>query len=302
MIPAPHQARHGPPLAALLFRPGPGLAPEAHRVARALLEDAARNRGGRVSAAGQGAWRLEAAPPALEMARRALSAVLNGRDAALLTEAPATPPAAAASASGPEAILRALPLEALLERRPILGFGAGGGPRPAGLRVLPSASAIAAALGPRWAGAPWQEHAGNLVARRALGLVPPPEGPLHLDLPPETLPDLGAAPLLPVLPLRALARPPAALFGVDGLSVAALALLDPAQLPGAVLHLTLEPGLDALPAGLWRLLNPARVVLGGVADAAGLEWGLARGIGRFTGPWPDRLLAAWWRRADGRAG
>ncbi|MBP0491710.1 hypothetical protein [Roseomonas indoligenes] len=290
----------GPAPGALLFRPGPGLAPEAHRVARALLEDAARNRGGRVSSAEDGTWRLVAAPPALEMARRALSAVLNGRDAVLVTEALAAPvPAAPVPAgTGPEAILSALPLETLIERRDILGFGRGGAPRPAGMRVRPSAPAIAAALGPRWAGAPWQAHGWGLVARRALVLPEPAEGLLHLDLPPEALPAESLSWRLPVLPPPALASPPGCRFGVDGPSQAVLALLDPAALPGAALHLAWDPALTLLPAGFWGAIGPGRVVLEGVTDTAGLEWGLARGIGRFAGPKVDGLLAAL-RRARG---
>ncbi|WP_338664001.1 hypothetical protein VQH23_02310 [Pararoseomonas sp. SCSIO 73927] len=285
---------------ALLFRPGPGLAPEAHRVARALLEDAARNRGGRVLSAEDGTWRLVAAPPALEMARRALSAVLNGRDAVLVTEALAAPAARPVPAgTGPEAILAALPLDGLLERREILGFGPGGVPRPAGVRVRPAAAAIGAALGPRWAGAPWQAHGWGLVARRALGLREPAEGALHLDLPPEALPAESPPWRLPVLPVSALASPPKGRFGVDGPPRAALALLEPTALPGAALHLAWEPGLDHLPAGFWAALGPGRVVLEGVADAAGLEWGLSRGIGRFAGPGADRLLAALRRGARG---
>jgi hypothetical protein len=301
MIPITLPAQHGraaqTPFGALLFRPGPGLAPDAHRVAHALLQDAARNRGGRVSSAEHGAWRLEAAPPALELARRALSAVLLGRDAVLVTEAVAAPPAPEPSGTGPETILAALPLHALLERRPILGFGPGGVPRPAGLRILPSAPAIAAALGPAWAGEPWQAHGWDAVARRALSSLPPADGPLHLDLPPEALTATGAA-LLPVLPPRALARAPAMPFAVAGISPALLAMVDIAPLPGTVLHLARDPALDALPPDFWRALSPARVVLEGAAEAEALEWGLARGITRFAGPQADRLLAALRRRAE----
>ncbi|MCR0984807.1 hypothetical protein [Roseomonas populi] len=308
MIALTHPAQDGPALplpglvpGALLFRPGPGLAPEAHRVARALLEDAARNRGGRVSSAEDGTWRLVAAPPALEMARRALSAVLNGRDAVLVTEALAAPPPAmpAPAATGPEAILSALPLEGLLERRAILGFGPGGVPRPAGMRVLPSASAIAAALGPRWEGAPWLAHGWAVVARRALSLPAPTEGVLHIDVPPEVLPGEAALWRLPVLPASALAAPPPCCFGVGGLTHAALALVEPAAVPGSALHIAHDPALDELSRGFWDGLGPGRVVLEGVADSAGLEWGLARGIARFSGPQADRLLTALRRRAGG---
>jgi hypothetical protein len=291
-------AHEAPPIASLLFRPGPGLAPEAHRVARALLEDAARNRGGRVSDGGDGTWRLEAAPPALEMARRSLSSVLNGRDAALLTEALAAPPSPLPFGTGPEAILSAQPLDSLLERRPILGFGPGGVPRPAGLRLLPSASAIAAALGPRWGGEPWQAHGWELVARRAMRLALSFGEQLHLDMPPEALRD-APADVLPLLPALALACPPARPFAVAAPGAVGLAMLDPAHLPGTVLHLAFDPALDGLPPGFWHALGPGRVVLEGVADAAALEWGLARGMARFAGPQPDRLLAALRRRAAG---
>ena len=303
MTPTPHKAQDGPPLAALLFRPGPGLTPEALRVARALLEDAARNRGGRVSPAGEGGWRLTATPPALEMARRALSAVLHGRDAALLTEAVAAPGASAA-ANGIEALLAGLPLQGLLERRPILGFGADGAAGPVGLRVLPSAAAIAAAitdaLGPRWAAEPWQAHGRDLVARRALALAAPSAVPLHLDLPPEALPAVpqageGAA-FLAILPPRALARPPSGRFGTAWPLGAALALVDPGCLRGEVLHLSRDAALDALPGSFWQAVGPGRVVLEGVADSTGLSWGLSRGIARFAGPWPERLLAVRRRR------
>ncbi|MFH5926019.1 hypothetical protein [Roseomonas xinghualingensis] len=290
MHPVTLPAQHGPALAALLFRPGPHLPPEAHRVAHALLQDAARNRGGRVSSAADGTWRLEATPPALEHARRALAAVLNGRDAVLVTEAVAAPPVPERPGTGPEAILAAKPLHSLLERRPILGFGSGGIPRPAGLRLLPSAPAIAAALGTAWEGSPWQAHGWEVVARRALASPHPAETPLHLDLPPEALPLVKGAALLPVLPPRILARPPIRPFAVAGLTAAHLAILDPAHLPGTAIHLNHDPALEALPPAFWRALKPARVVLEGVADAAGLEWGLSRGIARFTGPQADRLL------------
>ncbi|TPG60586.1 hypothetical protein EAH89_04305 [Roseomonas nepalensis] len=299
MTPAPHPAQDGPPLAALLFRPGPGLAPEAHRVARALLEDAARNRGGRVSSAEDGAWRLVAAQPALEMARRALAAVLHGRDAALLTETITAPAAPLVPSTGLEAMLGATPLEGLLERRPILGFGPGGELRPMGQRALPAAAAIRSVLGARWAGAPWQAHAHDVVARRALALAPPSADPLHLDLPPEALP-VAVENLLPLLPARALARPPAGRHGVADLPASLLSLLNPAHLPGEALHLAFDPALDDLPGDFWQALNPARVVLEGVADAEALSWGLARGILRFAGPWPNRLMAA--RRRQGAAG
>ena len=292
MTPAPHPAQEGPPIAALLFRPGPGLTPEARRVARALLEDAARNRGGRVSSAEDGAWRLVAAQPALEMARRALAAVLHGRDAALLTETVATPSVPLAPSTGLEAMLGAPHLDDLLERRSILGFGPGGELRPMGQRVLPSAAAIASVLGARWAGAPWQAHARDVVARRALSLATPTAAPLHLDLPPEALPPPAGRWFLPLLPPRALARPLAGRFGLAGLPASLLPLIDPRHLPGEALHLAFDPALDALPGDFWQALNPARVVLEGVADAEALSWGLSRGIMRFTGPWPDRLLAA----------
>ncbi|SHJ84972.1 hypothetical protein SAMN02745194_03543 [Roseomonas rosea] len=292
MIPVTHPAHEGPPpLGALLFRPGPGLAPEAHRVARALMEDAARNRGGRVSPEEGGTWRLVAAPPALDMARRTLSAVLHGRDAALVTEALASPAPEKPENSGPEALLRALPVESLLERRAILGFGPGGMPRPAGWRVLPSRKAIASALGKAWEGEPWQAHGWAVVARRAAERAAPEDAPLHLDLLPEAL-ATTAPNLLPVLPPRALARPPAMPFAVDGPGLAALEMIDPANLPGLALHLAHDPALEALPADFWRALGPARVVLEGVADRAALEWGLAQGFARFTGPQADRLLAA----------
>jgi len=284
---------------ALLFRPGPALAPEAHRVARALLESAARDRGGQVSES-DGAWRLVAAPRALEMARHTLSAVLNGRDAALVTEALPPPAAPEPRRTGPEAAVAARPLETLLERRAILGFGPGGAPRPAGLRVRPDPAAVAAATGPRWAGAPWQTHAEEAVARRAAALAgpsaPPEEGVLHLDLPPEALGLVAGAPVLPVIPARALAQPPAAPFAV-ALPAALLPLLRPGHVPGAAIHLARDPALDALPPDFWAALNPARVVLEGVDDAGALAWGLARGIARFSGAWADRLLAAAGRRA-----
>ena len=295
-IPATHPAQGGPaPLAALLFRPGPGLAPEAHRIARALLEDAARRRGGHVSAEDDGSWRLVAAPPALEVARRTLAAVLHGRDAALLTEALAAPPPPEPAGTGPEAILSALPIDSLLERRAILGFGPGGQPWPAGWRILPAPAAIAAALGPAWAGEPWQAHGREWVARRAMAL-PRPEEPLHLDLPPEALDGAATPAFLPVLPARALARPPAQPFAVAMPGHAALGLIDPARLPGLALHLPWEPALDMLPRSIWPALGPGRIILEEVRDADGLEWGLARGILRFTGPQADRVLAALRRR------
>ncbi|WP_426959230.1 hypothetical protein [Muricoccus radiodurans] len=289
------------PPGSLLFRPGPALGPEAHRIARALLEDAARHRGGRVMPAEDGAWRLEGAPPVLEEARRALAAVLTGRDAALVTEAVASPATLVAPpvGEGPERLLALRPLASLLRRRAILGFGGGAMPRLAGVRLHPSTRAVQAAIGPRWAGAPWLDHARGLVARRALAEMPSAAretAPVHLDLLPEDLPPpeaRAAGPMpLPVLPPRALAEPPRGPFAIAGLSPEALALMDPARLPEAVLHLRHGPGLMALPDTIWAAIGPDRVVLEGVADRAALEWGLVRGIGRFAGPQADRILAA----------
>jgi len=310
----------------LRLRPGPGAA--RRRAALALLEEAARDGGGRVLRDGEGDLLLalrdgehgpERGPGALLEGVAARLAGLFGESALLC---PAPPPGAVPPPAPAAPAVAAARFD--LRRDPVVGLGGRAGPRLAGLHLHAGAGPVGA-RGEAWGtGADAAEGDDHLARHAALGrageaaaalatpagraelLGAPPGVPLHLGWPAGRPWDGGGGfdglPVLPVLPLSALASaaPPApfalSLPGAPGALAALLPLLDPAALPGEALHLRWEPLLPSLPADALDALGPGRMVLEGADSEAALAWGLSRGIGRFTGAHPSRLLAALRRR------
>jgi hypothetical protein len=214
------------------------------------------------------------------------------RDAAALlayaaggpAEAPRPMPAGP-TLGGLDAFLDTLPLAGVVARRQGLRLGPAG-PQPAFLRLEPARAGIATRLGALGTDADLVEHAMRRIADRLLGALADPKearallgagrpARLHLPLPPGRGAG-GAVPpgmLVATLPLaeapepEALAARQAALaeagiaMELDGLDATALALLEPAALPGDLLRLHWSPPLDH-PAAL-RGLDPARLVLAG---------------------------------------
>ncbi|UFN47257.1 hypothetical protein LPC08_14605 [Roseomonas sp. OT10] len=264
---------------------------ERRRVALALMQEAARGQGGQVTEEPlSGALLLRAPQPVLDRTATVLAPLFSGRVSLL---------APRAALSRPPPPRPAEPV--LLERRPILGLASGAAPRLAGLRLVlprewPGMNATAPAHLRRHAADRLLQRAAEALAapggaERLLGEVP--DTPLHLDRPLAPLPPppgLASLPVLPVLPLARLAEGmPAGPFGVAGMREALLELCEPSAVPGAVVHLAFDPDLARQP-GLVAALEPGRLVLEGVAEEWVLSWGLSLGIGRFTGPWAERLL------------
>ncbi|MFC0408668.1 hypothetical protein [Roseomonas elaeocarpi] len=277
----------------------PGSAGSRRRVARHLLGVLARDSGGLLLEVPPAGPLLLAAPEAvLEGALTALLP-LFGRPALGWAEQP--PPGAVAAGTVPPTAAdspAASPLE--LFREPIMGLVPGGLPRLAGLRMghrgptdappaLHAAEAAALTLA-----ATLEDEEG-----RAALLGGAPGVPLHLDAPGKAAAALSALPLpvLPVLPPdTVLGVLPPGPFALGGLEAATLELCALRDLPGAALHLCWSPALAALAPRLAATLDPGRLVLDGVDGEAALAWGLAQGIGRFSGAHPSRLLAATRRR------
>lgn len=295
--------------------------PLHRRLGRALLAEAAAE-GGSLRELASGELLLGAAPALLDRLMPGLWRVLGAESLSRRPQCPpgsqplaAAPPHApppqpgAPGMAAPERVPQPF-LEEVLERLPIVGLAPGGLPRLAGLHLKPSRAGLlrlGQGLPPHLLG-----HMGEDTMHRAfqaladpaqrqalLGAVP--AVPLHLDMRPADLAALpgwpGDLPLLPVLPLAVLAGPvPSLPFALSGLEAASLALCDAGNLPGAALHLRWTPGLAALPPDSIAALDPGRLVLDEVEDEAALAWGLSRGIGRFTGAQPSRLLAVVRRR------
>ena len=294
--------------------------PLHRRLGRALLTEAAAEGGSLRELAG-GELLLGAAPATLDRLMPGLWRVLGAESLSRRPQCPpgsqplataphsAPPQPGATGMPAPERVPQP-PLEDVLERLPIVGLAPGGLPRLAGLRLKPSRAALlrlGQGLPPHLLG-----HMAEDAMRRGFQALAEPTQqeallgaalavPLHLDMRPADLAALpgwrGELPLLPVLPLAVLAGPvPEGPFALSGLEAASLALCDAGGLPGAALHLRWTPGLAALPAESIAALDPGRLVLDEVEDETALAWGLSRGIGRFTGPQPSRLLAVVRRR------
>ncbi|WP_415386762.1 hypothetical protein [Roseomonas sp. BN140053] len=293
----------------LALAPGEAAAPEAaasrRRVALALLEDLARGSNGRVlEDAANGALLLGGPAALLDRAEAALAPIFGA--AALLRQgaAPELPRPPVAAAPGTEG--RGAAAEPALRRRPIVGLSAAGVPRLAGIWLTASRRGGAALP------AHLARHAAEARLRRAASELAEAEGrsellggavavPLHLDVAAGSWPELPrgleALPVVPVLPLGALARgTPAGLFALSGLHAGLVPLCDPAALPGAALHLRWDARLASVESRVVAALGVGRIVLHGVASEDALRWGLLHGIGRFAGPHPSRLLAALRRR------
>ncbi len=227
-------------------------------------------------------------------------------------EAPPPPPAAAVA--GLDALLDALPPEAVAERRPVARLAPGRGPAVAADRFVVSRGRLAAALGPAAEGdEDLLRHAADRVAARlphrpAVLCSAAPRVPVLLPLP--LRPSPGRAPrpgLIGVLPLAAAARGGgpslaerraelAALgwrLGIGELDAAALRFVEPAALAASadLLLLRWSPALarqgDAL-----RGVDPQATVLTGCDGAAAVEWGRNAGLVLFGGPGAEAMLAA----------
>ena len=303
--------------------------PLHRRLGRVLLAEAATE-GGSLRELPSGELLLGAAPAALDRLMPGLWRVLGAESLSRRPDCPPgarplAPPSPEPRAGGtppgslPLATTLAMPapeqvpqppLEDVLERLPIVGLVPGGMPRLAGLRLRPSRPRLLR-LGHGLPSHLLAHMAEDAMRRGFQALAEPGQQaallgapltvPLHLDMRPADLGALpgwaGDLPLLPVLPLAVLAAPPPGLpFALSGLEAASLALCDAGSLPGAALHLRWTPGLAALPADSIAALDPGRLVLDEVEDEAALAWGLSRGIGRFTGAQPARLLAVVRRR------
>ncbi|MBP0464123.1 hypothetical protein J5Y09_09390 [Roseomonas sp. PWR1] len=243
---------------------------------------------------------------------------------ALPAPAPASQPPSQPAASGIERLADEAPLPSLLRRDGIMMLAPGRKRRLALLRLRLPRHALAASLGPSGADPDLLRHARDRLRARILAALADPAQrdallggappvPLLLDLPARMLPDApavsddepAAAPALIAaltageamvddLPARhAALRRLGWGLAVRGLDAAALSLLAPEALPADILLLRWSPALAGRTAtAALRRVDPERVVLTGVDGEQALEWALALGIGRFTGPWIATLQAA----------
>ena len=249
-------------------------------------------------------------------------------DAARLLALPAPVPAPAAppppAAGGLERLADEAPLPALLRRDGVMLLAPGQKRRLALIRLRLPRRALAPHLGPAGADPDLARHARDRLRARILAsLADPaqrdgllggaPPVPLLLDLPARLLPDAppgneddapGAPALFAALSAgealaQGLPARHAALrrvgwgLAVRGLDAAALSLLAPEALPADLLLLRWSPALIArTPTAALRRIDPDRLVLTGVDGEQALEWALALGISRFSGPWIATLQAA----------
>lgn len=222
------RALRGPAGRVALRLPPPG-GPGQRRVAVAILEEAARSRGGAVlESAGGDLLLTEAEAAEADRVAVILAGLLGTHpdrydlpaEAAALLALPASapiamqfvpPPAAGIEVAGDEA-----PLEALLRRDGVLYLSPGAPRRLALLRLTADRATLAAQLGPAAVDPDLLRHAEARLAARLLRAVAepasrdallggPPAVPLLLDLPLALLPDPAApaggedAPAAPVL-------------------------------------------------------------------------------------------------------
>ena len=344
-----HAARAGAGQAALRvrLREGPEAAP---RLVRQLLEDAGR--GQAVFALGPLDLLLpEASAKGVAEARAAIEALLPGAAAPEVTQwtlpgdggallalagevhampAPG-PPTPVIAARGLDALADAVPLSAVVRRRPVLALGAPGqllaGPLRLGLRH----AALAAAMGPFGQDADLLRHARDRIARRLLAALAEDgsrrallggEAPRRLivELAPDALPTRGRAAedvvensqdapggagMLAALPLLMAARPAllerrrAALaahgwgLALRGLTAATLTAIAAEQLAADMLLLRWSPELAArASASVIRRLDPTRIILLGCDEEEALRWALPQGIRLYGGTHPELILAA----------
>lgn len=220
----------------------------------------------------------------------------------------APPPAAAA---GLNELLDALPVEALLERRPVARLAPGRAPAVAAERLAVARRALAAALGPAGGDEDLLRHAEDRVAARLPGAflaapggaagqfaaAVPARMPLLLPLPLRPLPPPAPRPgLVSVLPLACAAAGRARLAGLRAelaglgwrlalgeLDAAALDAVPLASLEADLLLLRWSPALPERRDAL-RGADPQALALTGCDDAGALEWGRGAGLVLFEGP------------------
>ncbi|WP_137180229.1 hypothetical protein [Roseomonas sp. AR75] len=301
-------------------------APHRRKVARALLQEGALAAGGQVLDGRRGDLLLVGAEAGRAARLRHLLERLVGpagtliwsleHDAAALAAyAAGGPPALPRPAQhGPglaalDAHLAGLALPDFIRRS---GGTAIGAAAPRFLRLEPDRARIAEALGPLGGDTDLLDHASRHFAARLLAALARAEearpllgagGParLHLPLPP-ALPSGASAPpgvLVATMPLAEAGDPTGlearrarlAASGIalelDGLDAAALAVLDPAALPGALLRLHWSPDLAApAPRAALAALDPARLVLADATTAEARHFAAELGIAQLEGAAP----------------
>lgn len=219
--------------------------------------------------------------------------------------------AAPPSSAGLDALLDALPLAGVLERRPVFRLAPGRGPVVAAERVVVSWRALAAALGAAAEDDDLLRHAGDRIAERFHGrplhggvAEPSPGGlparvPVLLPLPlrPITVPAPRPG-LIGVLPLAAAATASGAplaerraelaalgwRLGIGGLDAAALRFVALAALGADLLLFRWSPALARQGADALRGADPHALVLTGCDGADAVEWGRNAGLTLFSGP------------------
>ena len=228
-------------------------------------------------------------------------------------DAPPPTPAAA----GLDALLDALPVADVVERRPVFRVAPGRGAMVAAERLVVSRRKLAAALGPVGEDEDLLRHAADRTAARLPGSAllsgaspdrVPGRVPVLLPLALRPLPAPAPRPgLIGVLPLAAapaggvpLGERRAALaalgwrLGIGGLDAAALRFV-PAAVRRAAADLLLlrwSPALARDGDASLRGADPQALVLTGCDGAEGLEWGQSAGIVLFSGPGAEAMLPA----------
>lgn len=228
----------------------------------------------------------------------------------------APPPPAAAAAVGLDALLDALPLAAVVERRPVVRLAPGRGPAAAAAaeRFVVSRNRLAAELGPAAGGdEDLLRHAADRVAARLLpGSVlrsvsarAPVLLPLPLRPPPARAPRPGLIGVLPLAAAGAAARGAPSLaerraglaalgwrLGIGGLDAAALRFVDLAALGAAadLLLLRWSPALARQGGAPLRGADPQALVLTGCGGADAVAWGRNAGLVLFGGPAAEAAL------------
>jgi len=311
-----HALRDAGGRAVLRIEPG---VPHRRRIARDLLQEGALVAGGQVLDGPGGDLLLIGAEARRAERLRLLVERLTGpsstllwsleRDAAALLAyaaggivAAPRPRAEEPTLAGLDRLLAGLPLVEVVRR--LAGRPAGGADAPVMLRIEPDRAALAERLGRLAEDADLLDHAARRVAARlppALGDAAAVEALLpgmrsaRLHLPhiagDPTPRALSPGRVVATLPLAAAAEPEAladtaarlAAAGIgleiEGLDAAALAALDLAALPPALLRLRWSPALESGAArAALAALDPARIVLAQAEGTGALAFAQAFGI------------------------
>ncbi len=327
LLEAARRATAAPPGRVALHLAGLPSAAHRRRVLKVLLQDAAQAGGGQVFETTDGAMLLLGAQEAAAArASQALGRLAGPQPVVAQTwrlpqdAAPllawveganlgpgAAPPAPSPSIAGLDALLAGLRPDRVFRRQAILRLGQE--MALPGRRLVLSAAALTAELGPLAEDADLRRHAEDALARllpRMVGTPGPlnPPGVLLLPLPAETLPGPAPRPgLVGVLPLHTAANPEALAerraalaelgwgLAIAGLDATALPLLQPEHLAADWLLLQWSPAL----ARCGFTPGPAMAgscILGGTDAPEALAWGMAQGITRFAGPHVETVLAS----------